>query len=258
VEGGDVLIGRGVDCQLRLEDTGISRHHCRVIREQERVAVEDLGSRNGTLLDGRRLEGRTWLDAQPHAIQLGRQTILKLARRDALEHEVAQRLYDSSMRDGLTNLHNRRYFDQRLAEELPFARRHTQPLSLLLLDIDHFKRINDGWGHDGGDQVLQHLAQLLVRSLRREDVVARLGGEEFAVLARNVGPQGAMVLAERIRMRVEDSPASDPGRFMMFTVSIGVATTEPGQPVEAMALIAAADAALYEAKATGRNRCVHS
>src|SRR5713226_3657346 len=162
-------------------------------------------------------------------------------------------LREMAIRDGLTRCYNHKYFKMRLEQELVRARRYGSALSLGLLDVDHFKRVNDTYGHPGGDAVLAHLASLLIASVRSSDIVARYGGEEFAFVLVEAGAQEAAVVAERMRARVEAHEFEVPGGARLrATASIGLAAAQGKEP--AAALVQRADAALYEAKAQGRNR----
>ena len=150
--------------------------------------------------------------------------------------------------DGLTGIKNHRAFQERLEEETSRAGRYGSPLSLLMLDVDHFKQYNDAFGHPAGDEVLKEVAGLMRECSRDTDVVARYGGEEFAVILPQTDPQGAAVIAERIRQAIEKAPWA--GRAV--TASLGVATLDPAWT--GGELIAAADRALYQSKTSGRNR----
>ena len=154
--------------------------------------------------------------------------------------------------DSLTGLGNRRYFESRLDEAISYAARHRHPLSLAMADLDHFKRINDTYGHEAGDRALQAFADVLLRLTRREDVVARFGGEEFLVLLPETGGDRAAAFAERVRIATSELEVL--GDDHRITVSIGVAELEGGESGESM--IKRADEALYEAKAEGRDRVV--
>jgi len=171
-----------------------------------------------------------------------------------------ERLLISGLTDPLTELHNRRYLDRRLNEELSRASRYHQPLSCLFIDADHFKRINDSHGHQAGDSVLRELASRIRSQLRASDVATRYGGEEFALLLPQTGLNEALLLAERIRHEVAASPIPlDSGEALDLTVSIGVSETLPmlGRSHHKEVgehLLASADQALYQAKANGRNR----
>ncbi|HEY0009680.1 MAG TPA: diguanylate cyclase [Tepidisphaeraceae bacterium] len=153
--------------------------------------------------------------------------------------------------DGLTALGNRAHFDERFAAELSIHHRRLSPISCVMLDVDHFKEVNDRWGHLAGDDVLRHIAQLLLNGTRAEDVVARYGGEEFVILAPGVDVSGAHVLAERLRHIIENSTVQRHNGSVRVTCSFGVAQVMP--TLEAN-LVECADAALYAAKTSGRNR----
>jgi diguanylate cyclase (GGDEF)-like protein len=156
---------------------------------------------------------------------------------------------ETSLTDDLTRLPNRRYLDRRYTQEMQRARRHGQSMAFLMVDLDHFKLVNDTHGHLVGDAVLAELARVLQSSLRESDVCARYGGEEFGCILNETGPEGAQVLAERLRQAIESSvyPAG-----LRITASIGVAATD--RPDELPLLVDHADQALYEAKHRGRNQ----
>jgi diguanylate cyclase (GGDEF)-like protein len=154
--------------------------------------------------------------------------------------------------DGLTGLANRRLLDHDLALECERAARYGRPLGLIMFDLDHFKRLNDTFGHVRGDEVLQQLAEVVAKEVRSTDTVYRYGGEEFAVLTREAGPDDARQLAERLRARIEEHFAAH-GSFGRVTASFGVGLSPPAPPIAAE-VVAAADAALYRAKEDGRNR----
>lgn len=167
-----------------------------------------------------------------------------------------ERLRRAGMTDGLTGVHNRRYFDHRSLIEFSQAVRHRYPLACLFLDIDHFKAINDGHGHPAGDEVLRQVGGLILRSLRTGDLAARYGGEEFVVLLPRTDLAGACEVAERIRLMVQEAPFVTPdGGTVGATLSVGLAMV-PASATSFADLLAAADRALYEAKGAGRNRTV--
>jgi len=179
-----------------------------------------------------------------------------------LERNAAlEELQRISNTDGLTNLYNRRYFDETFAEEWRRARRDQQPLSLAMLDVDHFKQFNDHYGHQSGDDCLIQVSSALQSSVcRAGDIVARYGGEEFVGIFPNTDTEGAMAIAEKIRKAVTglDIPHEHSLVASQVTVSIGVASTFPAADKDRKKLIKAADTALYRAKETGRNRVVCS
>ena len=255
---GTMVIGRDVECGLVLRDDGISRRHVEVERvATDTLRVRDLGSTNGTFVDGRRITEAVIRDGGK--LLLGRRTVLKFALQDELEQDYQRKLYESSTRDGLTEVFNRKYFDDKLVADLSFAARHRIPLALLMLDIDHFKRVNDTHGHRTGDQILICVTRTIEDTIRTEDMLARYGGEEFVVIAQGTAAPGAIALAERIRARLfgEDIPVlSEQGGTMRVTVSIGVVTVPPGVVADAASVVSAADKNLYAAKESGRNRVV--
>lgn len=177
-----------------------------------------------------------------------------------------RRLEELSVRDPLTGLYNRRYFHDRLAHEFGRARRHGRPLAMIMVDIDHFKDVNDTYGHQAGDQVLRGIALLLVNQTRTTDITARYGGEEFTAVLPETDAEGAMRVAEKLREKIAltplhrvepDQPNAVPSAEPIHcTVSLGVAVYDPERMKETVNLIGASDAALYEAKRRGRNRVI--
>ncbi len=247
------VIGRAPTAQLRLVDDGVSRNHAQIRHDGELLWVSDLESRNGTYVNGARIAREEVLN-DGDKLQVGRAIVLRFAYHDALDQSFHENLVSSALRDPLTKLFNRRYFLDRLDSELKFARRHESPLALLMLDIDHFKRVNDGHGHLAGDALLCRIADVIGHAVRNEDVVARFGGEEVAVILRATALEPAKLLAERLRRLVERTAVAHHDCQLRATVSIGVAAY-PATPFEAVTpLIEAADRALYRAKHAGRNR----
>lgn len=249
------VIGRGQSADLQVDDPKMSRQHARLEPTESGIRVEDLGSRNGTLVQGLAVAEAEEVE-DGALIQCG-QTLMRLQLRNSSEVEAARRLYESSVRDPLTSLYNRRHLDEHLGSELAYAQRHASSLSVLMLDLDHFKQVNDAHGHAAGDEVLRQAAALLVQSLRREDLAARVGGEELVVVIRGVGADGALVMAQRLCADFEALEVPWEGATIRVTASIGVATVDPEHPQETAAeLLAAADRCLYRAKDAGRNRVV--
>jgi diguanylate cyclase (GGDEF)-like protein len=168
-----------------------------------------------------------------------------------------ERLRDWAIRDGLTGLFNHRHFQELLRTEFARAGRYGQALACLMVDLDHFKQINDTYGHPFGDEVLKQVANTLVAEARKVDVVARYGGEEFVLVLPNTDLAGARIVAERICERVGQTPVSHDGVTVAVTLSVGVATSDDPRCTTENALVKQADAALYRAKRGGRNRvCV--
>ena len=255
VEKDRTVMGRGDKVDIRLVDEGVSREHAAVVREDERVFLEDMASTNGTFCNGVRVQKQALSDGDK--ILLGSTTILKFSYQDKLDEMFQRQMSESALRDGLTKAFNKRFFTERLESEYQYAVRHDTPLSLLFLDIDHFKRINDQRGHQAGDYVLVELAGLVTGALRAEDVFARYGGEEFAIISRGTDITEGTALAERLRRSVEEHEFVFDGQRLAVTISMGVARApRPGvtSPAE---LVSLADDTMYEAKRSGRNRvCV--
>lgn len=257
VDGGELVFGRGEDCSARIDDPSLSRRHARVQRVGGSYVLEDLDSTNGTTVNGTPITSRKLRDGD--RIELGPYVLLSCRLQDELEQEASKRLYESAVRDALTNVHNRRYFDERLVAEFAFAVRHKSSLCVLVVDADHFKSVNDTYGHPIGDEVLKTMASQMKRVIRAEDLVARYGGEEFCVLTRGIDNLASMVLAERLRRMIEQASVYAGGHEVKVTASIGVATmTSDYTYPDVRALLAAADDALYQAKRQGRNRAVHA
>jgi two-component system cell cycle response regulator len=254
--GGEIIIGRATQATVQVQEQGVSRRHARLTVERGRVFLEDLGSSNGTMINGQRVTERT-LVKDGDKIQVGVSTIFKFAYVDPLDESFQQAMYNSAMRDALSGAFNRAYFDESLNREFAFAHRHRTHLALLIADIDHFKSVNDTHGHPAGDVVIKGTANRLAQTLRTEDVLCRYGGEEFAIVCRGTPTGGAEQLAERLRALVEaNSILLENGTAVKVTVSIGVAGFQDvvvGQPVH---LVTRADAALLQAKKAGRNRVV--
>ena len=253
IRDNETVIGRAADASVRLKDDGVSRRHAKIIPKDGEVTVEDMKSANGTLVNGQRVERAVLHDGDK--IQVGSTTILKFTYADRLEEDFQQKMYEAALHDGLTRAYTKRYFLDRLPTEVAYARRHATPLSLLMMDVDHFKKVNDAHGHPAGDYVLVMFAQLISSALRTEDMFARYGGEEFLVLCRGVALDNAALLAERLRGRVEGAAFEYQEKPIPITISIGVASYVE-QPDAGTKLIADADAALYQAKRGGRNRVV--
>src|SRR5258708_6317614 len=185
-------LGRGDRTDVRIVDDGVSREHAAVAREGGKIVLLDLDSTNGTFCNGTRVPRQELVDGDK--ISIGSSTILKFTYQDRVDEQYQKQLFESALRDGLTNTFNRRYFLDRLHGELRFAVRHGKPVALLFVDIDHFKKINDVHGHQAGDHVLAGVARVMMTTIRAEDVLSRYGGEEFAIICREIELAGAEVL----------------------------------------------------------------
>jgi two-component system cell cycle response regulator len=259
VEKERTVMGRGESVDIRLFDEGISREHAQVVQETiesgTQSVLEDMGSTNGTFCNGARVQRQVL--AEGDKILLGSTTILKFSYQDKLDEMFQRQMSESALRDGLTKAFNKRYFTERIESEYLYAVRHDAPMSLMFIDIDHFKRINDVHGHPAGDYVLVELAKLAHGCLRNEDIFSRYGGEEFAVISRGTDAAESQALAERLRRAVETHAFSYEGKPIAVTISVGVARAPRVGVTSPADLVAVADETMYTAKRSGRNRvCV--
>jgi diguanylate cyclase (GGDEF)-like protein len=245
-------IGRSSKCDLTIDQDSVSRHHARIARLRDGgYTVADLGSTNGTYVNDVHVSEQNLVDGDQ--LTIGR-TIFKFMFGSNIEASYHEEIYRLMTVDGLTQLFNRRYFNETLEREINRCKRYARPLSLLIFDVDHFKRTNDSFGHVAGDALLRQLAQLVKPRLRREDILARVGGEEFAAILPEVGRDGALVTAEKVRETVAAAPFAFEELRMPSSVSVGVAELDADHD-DPKRLYARADAALYRAKSNGRN-CV--
>lgn len=255
---GRLMLGRAADCDVVLDDDGVSRRHALfVVGADGRVTLEDLGSTNGSLVDGE-LQTVTELHGGER-LSFGSDTLFKFEFRDSIEERYATHLYESATQDHLTGVFNERFLRDQLQVEFAWHKRHQRPLSLIFIDIDRFKHINDRHGHLAGDRILRKVAERCQQVARAEDVFARYGGEEFICLLRETALGEARDLAERMRVAVGTRPfefgkATDPSTASV-TISAGVAETTDDieQPEQ---LLGRADERLYEAKKSGRDQVV--
>ncbi len=255
IDGDSAQLGRGVQADLRVTDNSVSRIHARVLREGGGWVLEDLRSQNGTFLRDERVERA---ELRPDAtFRLGPRTAMRFGETTVSQARLQKTLFESSTRDALTGAFNRAYFDDRLRTEISFAVRHEKDVSLVIMDIDHFKPVNDRFGHPAGDEVLRQLSSTVQGLIRAEDVFCRYGGEEFALIVHGIPASGSIRLAERLRASVEAMVVTTDAGPLKVTVSIGVATLDcVDRSREGRRLVVAADERLYEAKREGRNRVV--
>jgi two-component system cell cycle response regulator len=245
----ELRIGRGADNDIVIDMDNVSRVHARVRRSADGIVVEDMGSTNGSYVND--LEVKQDRLRNGDLIKVGG-AILKFIQGGNIEALYHEEIYRLTIVDGLTQIHNKRYFLEFLDREMSRCSRYDRPLSLLMFDVDHFKKLNDTHGHLAGDYVLKTLAQVVSRLIRKEELFARYGGEEFAVIMPETPASKARIFAEKIRASVEATAFHFEGKTLQVTLSIGLATM--GRHREPLAFIKAADDLLYRAKANGRNR----
>lgn len=259
VDRDNLIIGRDPACGIPLRDPTASRRHSRLwYSEPEEeglpptVRVQDLGSTNGTTVNGERISDAPRILREHDRIRVGA-TVMAFEYRELRQIQAEESLRQMAMTDALTGLSNRGVFDTELVREFERCRRYNRQCCLILFDLDHFKRINDTWGHPVGDRVLRRVAVLLRASLRETDTVARYGGEEFAIVLPETSVEGAWLLAERLRCDIATLEVDTGAGHVQVTASFGVVMIDPSH-ADALEMLAAADRALYRAKDRGRNR----
>ncbi len=249
-----VVIGRAVDADFQIDSRSVSRSHCRISADDQGFWLEDLRSTNATFVNDEPVERHLLTDGDQ--IRIGK-TVLKFLGPGNLEAAYLADLQESVVRDDLTGLYNRRHFTGLLGDEISRCRHSSAPkLVLAIIDIDHFKPINDEIGHLAGDSVLRELSARLVERIRASDTLARIGGEEFALVMPDTEPPAAADICERLRACVEaDAFSLEDERSLAVTISIGVTAWDEGM-TSASDLLRRADQRLYSAKSNGRNRVV--
>lgn len=246
-----LTIGRAVDADFQISERSISRYHCRVFFKDGCYWIEDLGSTNHTWLNDEMVERAPLRDGDLIRIS---QTVLKFVDEGNIEAGYHSELHESTIRDALTGLYNRRHAMAVLEKEAARAQRDKDyDLALVILDLDFFKDINDEHGHLAGDGILKQLTQLAAERVRGSDTLARIGGEEFALILPDTTADEAWRLAESIRETVAGARVRLGEEEHTMTLSAGVATWQP-QMESISELLRAADQQLYEAKSSGRNR----
>ena len=248
----EVVIGRSPASSFRLNDEGVSRRHALLIHTRGHYFIQDLDSSNGTFLEGRRVRRAPLMEGD--LIQFGPHASFRFCLMDAKQERAMMRLYEETTVDALTRVYNRRFIDKRFDEELAYALRHKTELSVVMLDVDYFKHVNDRHGHTSGDVVLRRITEVITDQLRTEDVLARYGGEEFLVVLRGIPQSGATSVAERVRVAVQNAQIRIGRVNLRVTISAGVASLESCPQGSKEDLIAQVDERLYRAKHQGRNQ----
>jgi diguanylate cyclase (GGDEF)-like protein len=257
-EAARVTVGRGDDADFQVKDASVSRAHARFVVTRDegmslRVSVEDLGSTNGTRVAGVSTSGATQLD-DSDLIRIG-DVVLRFRLMDpgdvAFQEDISRQVRNAR-KDTLTGLYSRRYLDEQLPGLIKSHRRNQAPLSLLIIDLDHFKRVNDEYGHLVGDEVLWRVAEAVRATVRTADSAVRYGGEEFCVILPGTARPEAARVGERIRQAVSRLDLEALKTGMKVTASVGVATLAKDE--ELYEWLQRADLALYSAKHAGRDQ----
>jgi diguanylate cyclase (GGDEF)-like protein len=264
LERDEVTLGRALEADVRVNDARASRLHARISIEHDaeanapRYRLTDLGSTNGTLLNGQPVSDA--LLQHGDKLSIG-EHLIRFDLLDDFDREFQRQLYRLIAHDELTGLLTSKSFFSELRREAARAESEGRPFCVLMMDLDHFKRVNDTCGHLVGSQTLEEIGGLITRALRAGDVAARFGGEEFAAFLLDADCTQAIVAAERVRTAIEEhvfsatrrGAASEENRTLRMTISIGVAAY-PDDARDPIELIELADTALYHAKQSGRNR----
>ncbi len=258
----ETIIGRHEDAHIQVEEDNVSRQHAKIKLHNSKVTIEDLQSTNGTFINTKRLKEEVVLK-EGDLILIGN-TILKFIPSGTIEHVYHEEMYKLATLDGLTQIYNKTYLLERIHDEFMRSKRYKRKLSILLFDFDYFHELNSKYTHLGGDQVLRKVASLVLRNLRKEDILGRYGGEEFIIVLPETDEKSAFSIADKIRTLVEKTKIEYSDQIIPVTISIGVASIKfdrkgNSQPkVESSEkFIELADKALFEAKNKGRNRvCV--
>ncbi|MFT3762686.1 MAG: GGDEF domain-containing protein [Pseudoxanthomonas sp.] len=245
----EVVVGRSQDADLHIGHPSVSRVHCRIWRDGDGYFIRDLGATNPIRVNEQPI-AETELHDGDHIV-VG-ECVLKFISRTGVEARYHEEIYQLATLDALTGLCNRRHLIEMADKEIARASRHGRALSMCIIDVDLFKPVNDRYGHINGDEVLRRIATTIRDHARGDDIAARIGGEEFAVLLPECDLDAARGFAERLRKAIAAAPVELGGETHRITVSIGVAALTTGRD-NCSRMLAAADAALYRAKNGGRN-----
>lgn len=246
-----VNIGRDPSNDIVVDHSAVSRRHAKIMKNKESRYIVDLHSTNGTYVNDRPIT-RAKLKSGVF-IKIGN-TIFKYLEGADIETAYHEEIYRMTITDGLTQLYNKRYLLEVLEKEMSRAKRYERPLSVIMLDIDFFKKINDRYGHIAGDAILKELGRLLSKRIRKEEIVTRYGGEEFLVLLPETIGKGALSMGESIRSMVDEHVFPFEDQRLHITISAGVAEYDPGKHNRPSDLVKDADGNLYKSKQGGRNR----
>ncbi|MCU7940096.1 MAG: diguanylate cyclase [gamma proteobacterium symbiont of Bathyaustriella thionipta] len=251
-----INIGRDKNCHLELADQSVSRQHAQIEFSENRFIISDSNSCNSTFINDKKI-------AKSHLtsgdlIRIGH-TIFKFLSCGHIEKQYHEEIYSMMINDGLTNIPNKRFFMEMLEREVTRSQRHQRPLSLIIFDIDHFKCINDQYGHLSGDIVLRDLCQRIKPYIRKDELFARYGGEEFVILLPETNSEQALSFAEKILSVTNSRDFIVENVSIPTTISMGISQINLAQTMSAKDLIQNADKMLYKAKNNGRNCiCVRS
>src|ERR1043165_4036785 len=246
-----IVLGRASDCDIRINDHSVSRRHARIQPGADGYYAVDLQSTNGTYVND--IPASMYKLRDGDYLRVGN-CIYRFLMGGNVETEYHEEIYPLTIIDALTEIHNKRYLLEYLDREVARSSRHNRPLSVIMLDIDRFKAINDQYGHLGGDFVLRELSVRVKGNVRKEELLARYGGEEFSAVLPETPLDGALIVADRILKTVSQTPFTFEDKTFNFTINAGVVATQGEAGVTPAYLLRRADEKLYTAKQTGRNR----
>ncbi|MFO1518897.1 MAG: GGDEF domain-containing protein [bacterium] len=249
---GEHVVGRSKEASIVVLDDAISRQHFRLIVKNGQVEIEDLSSTNGTFVNGVRVTRQLLHDKD--TLQISSQTVMAFSYVTDLEAQKQTQIYKMANYDPVTQARTKYYFLDQIDQEFSHAKRKNIPLSLIIFDIDFFKKVNDTYGHPAGDFVLKKISDMTHQVIRTEDLFARYGGEEFVILMRETREEDAIRLADRLRQLIAHNPFEFEESRFKVTISAGVACSVDGNFKNFDEMIKAADQYLYFAKQNGRNR----
>lgn len=253
LEASKITLGRSSECVIQITDESVSRQHAAIHLLNDETEIVDLGSTNGIAVNGVRVSEAKLNSGD--RVQLGTR-IFRFLADDDIESQYHETVYSMMTRDGLTGIYNKRFLTETLDREVARCKRHHRPIAVIMIDVDHFKAINDQYGHIAGDQVLRESCQRMQNVLRRDDVLARFGGEEFAIVIVESDLAEAVDVAERCRRAVGSSSIETSVGLIKVTISLGIAAPQQNEIGASSELLHDADDRLREAKAGGRNRVV--
>lgn len=249
---GETIVGRNPDCTISLDFHGISRRHFTISVNEKEALLTDLGSANGTYLNNLKIDHPTILK-RTDVIKIG-SIAMKFIPKGDPERLTYDKLHEEANTDGLTRCYNKTYFNNQLELEIKKSKLTGIPLSLIIFDLDFFKKLNDNYGHDAGDYVLKEMARIIRENgIRQGDIFARYGGEEFCILLPNTNLKQGFEIAERLRKLIEKHEFIYDGKKLPVTSSIGVADYRQGVS-NGTDLFKRADSAVYLSKEGGRNQ----
>ncbi len=249
---GETVVGRNPDCSIPLDFHGISRRHFTISVDDSDATLTDLASANGTYLNNEKVTAPLILK-RGDMIKIGSVAMKFLPKGDP-ERLTYDKLLEEAHTDGLTKCYNKTYFNNALELEVKKSKVTGKPLTLIIFDLDHFKKLNDGFGHDAGDYVLKEKSHIIRdHGIRQGDIFARYGGEEFCILLPNTNLKQGFEIAERLRSLIQKHEFMYDGKRLPVTASVGIADYRQGVNT-GTDLFKRADKAVYMSKEGGRNQ----